>query len=58
MQFAREEGTGEFSLGVEAGNDRAMAYYDKLGFEPFETGLSLPVDSLEEPLTPVSGRVS
>lgn len=45
-QYAREEGCDEFSLRVEEGNDRAMAYYDKLGFERFEQRMAVPVDSL------------
>lgn len=47
MQYAREEGCVEFSLGVEATNERAMAYYEKLGFEPFGQKMAVSLDSIE-----------
>ncbi|ERH10019.1 MAG: acetyltransferase [halophilic archaeon J07HX64] len=47
MQYAREEGCIELVLGVEAGNDRALAYYEKLGFEPYEQRMAVPLDELE-----------
>lgn len=47
MQYAREEGCVEFSLGVEATNDRAKAYYEKLGFEPYGQKMTVPLDSIE-----------
>jgi ribosomal protein S18 acetylase RimI-like enzyme len=31
---------------VEVDNDRAMAYYEKLGFEPLRQGLSVPLDEI------------
>lgn len=34
IQYAREEGCRELSLGVEVDNERAVAYYEKLGFVP------------------------
>jgi len=46
MQYAREEGCVELSLGVEADNERAMAYYDKLGFEPFEQRMAVSLDAV------------
>jgi|AntDeeMetagen192_2_1112575.scaffolds.fasta_scaffold06644_2 ribosomal protein S18 acetylase RimI-like enzyme len=47
IQYAREEGCVELSLGVEAGNDRAMAYYKKLGFEPDRQRMAVPIDAVE-----------
>jgi ribosomal protein S18 acetylase RimI-like enzyme len=46
LQYAREEGCSELSLGVEVDNDRALAYYEKLGFEPLRQGLSVSVDEI------------
>lgn len=47
MQYAREEGCVELTLGVEAGNDRAMAYYEKLGFEPLEQRMAVSLDAVD-----------
>ena len=47
MQYAREEGCVEFSLGVEATNERAKAYYEKLGFEPYRQKMAVSLDSIE-----------
>ena len=47
MQYAREEGCVEFSLGVEATNERAKAYYKKLGFESYRQKMSVSLDSIE-----------
>lgn len=47
MQYAREEGCGELALGVEADNDRAVAYYEKLGFEPYRQRMAVPLDTIE-----------
>ena len=47
MQYAREEGCGELSLEVEVDNDRAVAYYEKLGFEPHRQRMSVPLDAVE-----------
>jgi len=47
VQYAREEGCVGLVLGVEAGNDRALAYYEKLGFEPFEQRMAVRLDTLE-----------
>lgn len=47
LQYAREEGVAELVLGVEADNGRAMAYYEKLGFEPLRQGMSVPVDQVD-----------
>ena len=47
VQQAREEGCVELVLGVEAGNNRALAYYEKLGFEPYEQRMAVPIAELE-----------
>lgn len=47
MQFAREEGCVELVLGVEAGNDRAMGYYEKIGFELLDKQMSVPLDEVD-----------
>ncbi|WP_440005838.1 GNAT family N-acetyltransferase [Halomicrococcus sp. SG-WS-1] len=47
IQYAREEGCVELSLGVEVANERAMAYYEKLGFEPHRQRMSVPLDAVE-----------
>lgn len=47
MQYAREEGCDELSLGVEADNERAMAYYEKLGFEPHRQRMAVSLDAVE-----------
>lgn len=46
LQCAREEGCTELSLGVEVDNERAMAYYQKLGFEPLRQRMAVQLDSL------------
>jgi ribosomal protein S18 acetylase RimI-like enzyme len=46
MQYAREEGCVELSLGVEVDNERALAYYEKLGFEPHRQRMAVPVDAI------------
>jgi len=43
---AREAGCGELVLSVDVENDRAIAFYEKLGFEPFRRRLSVPVEEL------------
>lgn len=47
IQYAREEGCGELSLGVAGDNDRAMAYYEKLGFEPFRQSMTVPLEEID-----------
>ena len=47
LQYAREEGCVELTLDVEAANERARAYYEKLGFEPRRQRLSVALDSIE-----------
>ncbi|WP_158058462.1 GNAT family N-acetyltransferase [Halorussus halophilus] len=47
VQYAREERCVELTLGVETDNERASAYYEKLGFEPRRQRMSVPLDSIE-----------
>lgn len=47
IQYAREEGCVELSLGVGVDNQRARAYYEKLGFEPYEQRMAVGVDEIE-----------
>lgn len=46
IRYAQEEGCSEFSLGVEADNQRAMAYYKKLGFEPHRQRMVVQLDTV------------
>jgi ribosomal protein S18 acetylase RimI-like enzyme len=46
MQYAREEGCVELALGVEVDNERALAYYEKCGFEPHRQRMTVPVDAI------------
>lgn len=43
---ARESGCPELALDVDADNDRALAFYGKLGFEPHRHRLLVDVDGL------------
>jgi ribosomal protein S18 acetylase RimI-like enzyme len=45
-QHAREDGAVELSLEVDADNDRALAYYEKLGFEVAEYEMRVPLDAV------------
>jgi ribosomal protein S18 acetylase RimI-like enzyme len=47
LQYAREDGCSELSLGVEANNDRARAYYEKLGVEPHRQRMAVSIDAVE-----------
>lgn len=47
VQYAREEGCTELSLDVEVANERASAYYEKLGFEPLRQHMAAPLDSID-----------
>jgi len=44
--YAREEGCPALSLAVEAANDRARAFYDRVGFEPVRQRMAVPVENL------------
>lgn len=43
---ARAVGCDELSLDVDVDNERAVAFYEKLGFEPYRRQLTVPVDEL------------
>jgi len=47
LQHAREDGAEEFTLDVAVDNDRALAYYEQLGFEVARYRMRVPVDELE-----------
>lgn len=46
VQQAREDGAVELSLEVDADNDRALAYYEKLGFDVEEYEMRVPLDAV------------
>jgi ribosomal protein S18 acetylase RimI-like enzyme len=45
-QRAREAGCGEVVLDVDVDNDRALAFYEKLGFDPLRHRLTLDAAAL------------
>jgi GNAT superfamily N-acetyltransferase len=45
-QRAREVGCPELTLDVDVENDRALAFYEKLGFEPYRHKMSVPTAEL------------
>jgi ribosomal protein S18 acetylase RimI-like enzyme len=47
IQHAREDGAEEFSLNVAADNDRALAYYEKLGFNVARYEMRVPLDEVQ-----------
>lgn len=47
IQQAREEGAVELSLSVDADNDRALAYYEKLGFDVARYRMRVPVADVD-----------
>lgn len=47
MQYAREEGCDELTLGVHSDNDRALEYYEKLGFEPDRQRMAAQLDAVD-----------
>jgi len=44
---ARTAGCAELALDVDVGNDRALAFYEKCGFETVRRRMSVPVEALE-----------
>ncbi|MFB6296163.1 MAG: GNAT family N-acetyltransferase [Halobacteriales archaeon] len=44
---AREAGCGELALDVDVDNERAIAFYEKLGFDPYRRRLLVGVDDLD-----------
>lgn len=47
IQHAREDGAEELSLQVDADNDRALAYYEKLGFDVAKYKMRVPVEAVQ-----------
>ncbi|MFB6254247.1 MAG: GNAT family N-acetyltransferase [Halobacteriaceae archaeon] len=47
IQHAREDGAEELSLNVAVDNDRALAYYEKLGFDVVEYEMQVPLDEVQ-----------
>ena len=47
IQHASEDGAGELSLEVAVDNDRALAYYEKLGFEVARYTMRVPVEEIQ-----------
>ena len=45
-QRAREVGCPELTLDVDVENERALAFYEKLGFEPYRHRMSVPTEEL------------
>lgn len=54
VQYAREEGCEALTLGVEADNDRALAYYEKRGFKRTEQRMAVPLGEIELEEPPVT----
>lgn len=46
VEYAREVGVSELSLDVDADNERALAFYEKVGFEPHRYEMTAPVDEV------------
>ena len=46
VERARETGCEELALDVDVDNERALAFYEKLGFEPRRHRMRVPVDEL------------
>lgn len=46
VERAREAGCGELALDVDVGNERAIGFYEKLGFEPHRWRMMVDVDDL------------
>jgi ribosomal protein S18 acetylase RimI-like enzyme len=47
VQFAREDGCEQLVLEVDIDNERALAYYEKLGFEVGKYRMRVPVEEIE-----------
>lgn len=47
VQSAREDGCEQLALEVDIDNERALAYYEKLGFEVGKYRMRVPVEELE-----------
>lgn len=44
---ARSAGCEELALDVDVGNDRALAFYEKYGFETVRRRMSVPIETIE-----------
>lgn len=47
IQHAREDGAEELTLEVDVDNDRALAYYEKLGFEIAKYRMRAPLEEVQ-----------
>jgi ribosomal protein S18 acetylase RimI-like enzyme len=47
IQHAHEDGAEELTLHVHAGNDRALAYYEKLGFDVAKYKMRVPLEDVQ-----------
>lgn len=47
IQHAREDGARELTLEVDIDNDRALAYYEKLGFDVARYRMRVPLDEVQ-----------
>lgn len=47
VQFAREDGCEQLTLEVDIDNERALAYYNKLGFEVGKYKMRVPVEKMD-----------
>jgi len=47
VRVAREEGCSELALDVDVDSERALTYYEKLGFEPARYRMRVPVDEID-----------
>lgn len=47
VQQAREDGAEELTLRVHVNNDRALAYYEKLGFDVAQYKMRIPLEEVQ-----------
>jgi len=52
IQHAREDGCRELTLDVDVDNERALAYYEKLGFEVGRYRMRVPLDEVQLDASP------
>jgi len=46
VRRAREVGCPELTLDVDVDNERALGFYEKVGFEPYRHKMAAPTDEL------------
>lgn len=46
VEYAHEVGIDEFSLDVDVDNERALGFYEKLGFEPLRHEMTASIDEI------------